>query len=95
MQDWAQDELSKHDLKTVFIGFSDHAIKDKNLKSNDIDKVLETVRTGKIVPEKSDHSRKTICFKRYFETNITYFVVVGLHEEFLRIVTVIKVEGRV
>lgn len=92
MQDWTRDEISKYDLKTVFIGFSDHSIKNKSLKSNDIDRVIET---GKIVPEKSDHSRKTICFKRYFENNITYFVVVGLHEEFLRVVTVIKVEGRV
>ncbi len=70
-------------------------MKDKDLKSDDIDNVVEAIRTGKPVPEKSDKTRKTICFKRYFENNITYFVIVGLHEDFLRVVTVIKVEGRV
>ncbi len=95
MGDWTKDELSKYDIKTVFIGFSDHAIKDKNLKSDDIDRAIETVRTGKVVPDKSDKARKIICFKRHFENNITYFVVVGLYEEFLRVVTVIKVKGRV
>ena len=95
MQDWILEELSKYDLRIVFIGFSDHSLKDKNLKADDIDRVVETVRTGKSVPEKSNRSRKTICFKRHFENNITYFVVAGLHEDLLRVVTVIKIEGRV
>ena len=95
MEDWILDKLSKYDLKTVFIGFSDHALRDKNLKSDDVEKVLETIRTGKVVEEKSDKLRKVICFKRYFENNITYFVVAGLQDGFLRVVTVIKVEGRV
>lgn len=93
MEDWITNELSKYDLKTVFIGFSDHAL--KNIKAEDVDRSVETVRTGKPVPEKSDRTRKTVCFKRYFENNITYFVVVGLHGDFIRIVTVIKVDGRV
>ena len=95
MQDWIRDELSRYDLKTVFIGFSDHALKDKNLMPEDIDKAVETVRTGKVIPEKSDPVRKNVCFKRYFENNITYIVIAGLHEEFMRIVTVIKGEGRI
>ena len=39
MENWIQDELCKYDLKTVFIGFSDHALKDKNLKSEDVENV--------------------------------------------------------
>ena len=95
MQDWIKDELAIYDLKRVFIGFSDHALKDKNLRPEDIDKAVETIRSGEIVPEKSDPARRNVCFKRYFGNNITYFVVGGLHEEFIRIVTVIKEKGRV
>ncbi len=94
MEGWVTDDLSKYNLKTVFVGFSEHALT-KNIKARDIDRAIDTVRTGKIVPEKSDKTRKTVCFKRYFEDNMTYLVVTGLHEDFLRIVTIIKVGGRI
>ncbi len=95
MRDWIQEELERYDLKNVFITFSYHALNDKNLKPEDIDMALETVRTGQTVPEKSDNQRNNICFKRHFGDNITYFVVVGLHEGLLRVVTLWKVKGRV
>lgn len=93
--DWIIEQLSKYDLKRVFIGFSNHALKDKNLNIEDIENAIETIRLGKIFPEKSNKYRNTICFKRYFPNNITYLVVVGLYEDFLRIVTVIKIRGRI
>ena len=91
MEDWIHDELSRFDLKDVFIGFSIHALKDKNLTQDDLDMAVDTVRKGRVIEEKSDQSRKTVAFRLYFgKTNITYTVVVGLHQNFLRVVTIWK-----
>lgn len=81
--EWIKDELRKYDRRIVFIGFSDHALKDRGLRPDDIDKAVETVRMGMAVPQKSDHSRRTVCFKRYFENNITCLVIAGLHPDFI------------
>ena len=95
MEDWIQEELSKYDLKTVEIDFSVHVLKGKNLKPDDLDKPEETIRKGRVVEEKSDRLRKTIGFRLYFgKENLTYTVIVGLHGDLLRIVTLWRDGGR-
>jgi len=95
MQDWIYNELSKYNLKDVYIDFSVHALKDKNLAQGDLDKAIETVRKGRIIEDKSNQSGRTIVFRLYFgKQNITYTVIVGLHENFLRVVTIWKEPGK-
>ena len=95
MEDWIHDELSKYNLKDVYIDFSVHALKDKNLTQDDLDKAIETIRKGRIIEDKSNQSRRTVVFRLYFgKGNITYTVIVGLHENFLRVVTIWKDTGK-
>jgi len=89
MEDWIRYELSRFNLNSVYIDFSVHALKDKNLTQEDLDKAIETVRKGRIVAEKSNQLRRTVAFRLYFgRDNATYIVVVGLHRDFLRVVTI-------
>lgn len=89
--EWIEEALQRYDRLTVYIDISAHALRDKNLKPDDIDKAEETVRKGRIVPEKSDERRGNVCFRLYYgKENTTYTVIAGLHGNFMRIVTVIK-----
>jgi len=72
--------------------FSRHALKDKKLTEEDIDFAIKTIRTGKIDKKKS---KKRLCLKNYYK-NIgkTYFIIVENHEDFIKIITVIKKKGK-
>ncbi|MCK4729532.1 MAG: DUF4258 domain-containing protein, partial [Desulfobacterales bacterium] len=75
--------------------FSVHALKDKNLTQDDLDKAIETVRKGKVIEDKSNQSKRTVAFRLYIgKKNITYTVIVGLHQNFLRVVTIWKEPGK-
>ena len=96
MQAWIQEELAKYDLKTVYIDFSVHTLIDKNLKGEDLHRAVETIRTGRVVEDKSNKEKGTVGFRLYFgKSNVTYTVIAGLHGNFLRIVTLWKESGRV
>lgn len=75
--------------------FGEHAAKDKNLTTEDVDYVTKTVQAGKVAEEKSTEATKRICFKNYFnERGETYFVVIEYYPNFIKIVTVIKKKGK-
>ncbi|MBI2675297.1 MAG: DUF4258 domain-containing protein [Candidatus Aenigmarchaeota archaeon] len=94
--DWIPEALQRYDRQTVYIDISLHALKHKNLTPADIDMAEETIRRGRPVPEKSDEKRQNVCFRLYYgKENATYTVIAGLHPNFIRIVTIIKEEGRI
>ncbi len=96
MEEWIQNELSKYNLKTVYIDFSLHALEDKNLNQEYLDRAIETIRNGRVIEEKSNKARKNITFRLYFgKENMTYTVISGLHENFVRVVTIWKDRGRI
>lgn len=92
---WIQDLLSKLNRKNAEILFSNHAANDKNLTITDVDCAVKTVRRGKIYAEKSNETKKRICFKLYFKaTGNTYFVITEYCHVFIMVVTVIKKRGK-
>ena len=92
---WIEEVLEKYDRHTVPVDFSLHALNEKGLLPADLDRAVEAVRMGRIIPEKSDPLRRTVGFRLYDgKRNITYTVIAGLHENFFRVVTVIKEKGR-
>jgi len=58
------------------------------------EKVIKTVRTGKILDKKCTSPNK-LCFAHYFgKENITYTVVVKYYKEFIRVETAWPKNGR-
>ena len=91
---WIEDLTEKLDRKKAEITFSPHLFDRKEYWNLDLDKVEETVRSGKIFEEKCEAPNK-LCFKRYFgKENITYTVIVGYHEDFIEVRTTWPKKGR-
>ena len=60
----------------------------------DLDKIGETVRTGKIFEEKCEEPNK-LCFKRYYgKENVTYIVIVRYYNNFIEVKTAWPKKGR-
>ncbi|PIN80516.1 hypothetical protein COV11_03855 [Candidatus Woesearchaeota archaeon CG10_big_fil_rev_8_21_14_0_10_30_7] len=73
--------------------WSDHALYDKNLNKEDSYNAEYTVKHGKIDLDKSNKDR--ICYKNYFKKEKkTYFVVVIFKKDFIKIITIIKKNGK-
>ena len=89
------EELAKRlNRKNVKITFSSHVFDRKEYWSLDLDKIEETVRTGKIFHNKCGMPNK-ICFQRYFgKENITYIVIVRYHNNFIEVKTAWPKKGR-
>ena len=92
---WIIEVMNKLDRKKTQVLFSEHAAKDKNLNTEDVDNVVKTVQIGKVDEEKSTEEKKRICFKNYFdEQRHTYFIVVEYYPDFIKIITVNKKKGK-
>ncbi len=92
---WAKEVMNRLDRKHASILFGEHAAKDKNLTIEDVDKVEQTIRIGKVDDEKCTQEKERICFKNYFDTKgITYFVITEYYPDFIKIITVIKKKGK-
>ena len=90
-----KEELNKNlDRRKAEITFDPHLFGRKEYWNLDLDKVEETVRTGKIFEEKCEQPSK-LCFKRYFgKENITYTVIVRYHKNFIEVKTAWPAKGR-
>ena len=90
-----KEELAKNlDRKKAEITFDPHLFNRKEYWNLDLDKIEETVRTGKIFEEKCEHPNK-LCFERYFgKENITYTVIVRYHKNFIEVKTAWPKKGR-
>lgn len=95
LDDWIKEITNKLNRKKASILFSEHAAKDKNLNNDDVDNVITTIRFGKIDKNKSTKEKERICFKNYFkDSKNTYFVITEYYSDFIKIITVIKKQGK-
>ncbi len=95
LDDGIKEIANKLNRKKVNILFSEHAAKDKNLNENDVDNSITTLRIGKIDRYRSTKEKQRICFKNYFKNSKdTYFVITEYYPNFIKIITVIKKQGK-
>ncbi len=80
--------------KKAEITFDPHLFDRKEYWNLELDKIEETVRTGKIFDDKCEKPNK-LCFRRYFgKENITYTVIVRYHDNFIEVKTAWPKKGR-
>ena len=73
---WKEELIKSLDRRKAEITFDPHLFDRKEYWNLDLDKVEETIRTGKIFSKKCEKPNK-ICFKRFIgKKNITYTVIV-------------------
>ncbi len=76
------------------ITFDPHLFDRKEYWNLDLDRIEETVRTGKILDKKCEGPNK-ISFERYFgKENCTYTLVVRYHKDFIEVKTVWRRKGK-
>jgi len=91
---WIEELTEKLDRRKAEITFDPHLFDRKEYWNLDLDKVEETVRTGKIFEEKCEKPNK-ICFKTYFgKESITYTVIVRYYNSFIEVKTAWPKKGR-
>lgn len=80
--------------KSIEITFDPHVFIRQTERNFDIDFVEETVRTGNIIPEKSEPPNK-ICFAKYHgKERRTYTVIAIIHRAFIEVKTTWLKKGR-
>lgn len=91
---WTEELEIGLDRKKAEITFDPHLFDRKEYWDLDLDKIEETVRTGKIFIEKCEEPNK-LCLKRYFgKENITYTIIVRYHKNFIEVKTAWPTKGR-
>ncbi|MCX6707833.1 MAG: hypothetical protein NT001_06910 [Candidatus Woesearchaeota archaeon] len=84
-------EKELHEIRKSIIDYDLHFIKRWKTRDIELDKVDETIRTGRAVKQ---NGRK-IIFERYFgKENETYCIVCIARDNFTEVRTVWKKEGR-
>lgn len=87
-------EELKLDRKKVEVTFSPHLFDRREYWNLELDKIEETVRSGKIFEEKCEKPNK-LCFQRYYgKENLTYIVIVRYHDYFIEVRTAWPRKGR-
>ena len=91
---WIEEIIKRLNRRNAEITFNPHLFDRKEYWNLDLDKVEETIKTGKIFVKKCEEPNK-ICFKRYFgKENITYTVIVRYHNDFIEVKTAWPKKGR-
>ena len=91
---WLQEALEKVDRKKAEITFNQHLFDRQGYWNLDLDKIEETVRTGKVLEKKCELPNK-ICFQKHFgKENITYIVIVRYYRNFIEVKTAWPKKGR-
>ena len=91
---WIEDVTKHLYRKKAKITFNPHTFDRKEYWNLDLNKIEETVRTGKIFDKKCEKPNK-ICFKRYFgKKNITYTVIARYYQDFIEVKTAWPKKGR-
>ena len=84
---WIRKLENNLNRKNAEITFNPHLFDRKENLNLDLDKVEETVRTGKIFHKKCESPNK-ICFKRYFgKENVTYTIITRYYDNFIEVKT--------
>jgi len=79
--------------KTAEITFDPHVFVRQGERHVEIDFVVQTVRTGRIVGEKCIPPRKVCLSKYHGKERQTYVVIVYIHEDFIEVKTVWQRKG--
>tara|TARA_Y100000310_G_scaffold292849_1_gene321954 strand:- start:1181 stop:1459 length:279 start_codon:yes stop_codon:yes gene_type:complete len=91
---WVEYLDERLDRKEAEITFNPHLFDRKEYWNLELNKVEETVRTGKVFYEKCERPNK-VCFKRYYgKENVTYTVIVRYHNNFIEVKTTWLSQGR-
>ena len=91
---WKEILMKNIDRKKAEITFDPHLFDRKEYWNLELDKIEETVRTGKIFDDKCEKPNK-LCFKRYFgKKNTTYIVIVRYYNSFIEVKTAWPKKGR-
>ncbi|MBS3113871.1 hypothetical protein J4448_02095 [Candidatus Woesearchaeota archaeon] len=91
---WIGELNKKLNRNKTKITFSPHLFDRQEYWNINIEKIEETVRTGKIFEKKCEIPNK-ICFKRYFgKENTTYTVIAIYHNNFIEVKTAWPKKGR-
>ena len=91
---WIKSELQKVNRKKVEIIPSPYFMR-KNVQFWEQEYIDKTIRYGKLYPKKSTYGSRRICFKLYFkEIHKTYFVVVIMNINFIKIITRYNENGK-
>ena len=89
---WKTD-LAKNRAKTQ-ITFDPHVFDRVDYHNLDLNRIEETIRSGKIFDEKCEQPNK-LCFAKYFgKENITYIVIVRCHKHFTEVRTAWSKKGK-
>lgn len=76
------------------ITFDPHLFDRKEYWNLDLDKIEETVRSGKVLSEKCEEPNK-ICFARYYgKENVTYTIITRYYKNFIEVKTAWLKKGR-
>lgn len=91
---WIIDLQKRLDRKKSEITFHPHTFDKEKYLNLDLNKIEETVRTGRIFKNKCAKPNK-LCFKRYYgKENITYTVIVRYYKNFIEVRTAWTKKGR-
>ena len=91
---WIADLTKGLNRKKTEITFDPHLFDRKEYWNLDLNKIEETVRSGKIFEKKCDAPNK-LCFKKYFgKENVTYTIIVRYHKDFIEVKTAWSRKGR-
>ena len=91
---WIDDALRAQNRKKCLITYSEHLFDRQDYWNLELDKIEETIRSGKLVHEKCEEPNK-ICFQRYFgKKNLTYVVIAIIHENFIEVKTTWPIKGK-
>ncbi len=92
--EWIEELTRKLDRRKADITFDPHLFNRTKYWNLDLDKIEETIRTGKIFNQKCEKPNK-ICFRMFFgKENITYTVIVRYHKDFIEVKTAWPRKGR-
>jgi len=91
---WIERQLKKYNRGKVFVHFHPHAELRMIDRGADVDKIVETVRKGKVLERKSTAPNR-IAFSFFFKEGFTYVVIVKLYPNSFQVRTVWKRKGRI
>lgn len=91
---WTDEEVERFKRQKLPITFNPHLFVREAQRNFELNKVVETVKTGKVVANKCVEPRK-ICFSRYFgKENKTYTIIAIFHYNYVEVKTAWLKEGR-
>ena len=91
---WIERLFGKLDRRAAELTFDPHLFDRIEYHGLDLDRIEETVRTGRIVAIKCEEPNK-LCFELYFgKENLTYTAIARFHEHFIEVKTAWPRNGR-